>query len=61
MYNAFPFIHIFMLGYIVTGFLPFCKYFIVLLKTNVEKHLALETKRIRHIGIGDMPEKEDRI
>ena len=54
-------IHIFMLGYIVTGFLPFCKYFLLLIKKKQLDSGIIDYKRIRHILIRNMPEKEDRI
>ena len=53
-------VHIFMLGYIVTGFPPFGKYFLPSMKTG-DENKNLVNKRIRHIRIRNMPEKEDRI
>ena len=35
VYITLAFIHIFMLGYIVTGFVPFGKYFIIALDTGL--------------------------
>ena len=55
---ALTYIHIFMLGYIVTGFSAFDKY--IFAGMNRWQKVCRQ-KRIRHILIRNMPEKEDRI
>ena len=44
MFFTLPFIHIFMLGYIVTGFIAFGKYFLYCFGSNLQSSCSLKTK-----------------